>query len=151
MPQRSAPGQSPFWLAARFLEVAIMRTLVAAGADTRLSLPDGTTPLMAAAGVTARPTLFDRRDQPHLLRNADESLAEEAVKAALEFGGMVTSANQMGVTVLHGAAQQNYPRVVTLLLDRGAPLGARTKAGATPLAVAGAEAGDVLIRAGASR
>jgi ankyrin repeat protein len=142
-------GATPFWLAARFLEVAIMRVLAAAGANTQLTLPDGTTPLMAAAGVPAQPPLFDRRDRLRLLRNADELLAEEAVKVALKFGGIVASANEMGLTALHGAAQQNYPRVVTLLIELGAPLDAHTKTGETPLAVAGAEARQALTRVGA--
>src|SRR5262249_17384243 len=55
-------GATPYWLAAKFLEPDIMRALAAAGADTSMSLGDGTTPLMAAAGMkeaNARDT--DRR------------------------------------------------------------------------------------------
>ena len=44
-------GATPFALAAKFLETEIVRELAAAGADTRMGLPDGTTPLLLALGA----------------------------------------------------------------------------------------------------
>ena len=44
-------GATPLWLAARFLELDMIRVLAAAGADVHLTARDGTTPLMAAAGT----------------------------------------------------------------------------------------------------
>ncbi len=44
-------GATPFFLAAKFLEVDLMRALAKAGADPNLGTVDGTTPLMAAAGI----------------------------------------------------------------------------------------------------
>ena len=52
-------GATPYLLAAKYLEVKMMLVLAAAGADPRLALKDGTTPLMAAAGIGA-----DREGQP---------------------------------------------------------------------------------------
>ena len=40
-------GATPYWLAAKFAELDIMRVLAAARADTRSGIEDGTTPLMA--------------------------------------------------------------------------------------------------------
>ena len=61
---KSLVGATPYFLAARFLEVAMMRALAAGGADPNLGLPDGTTPLMAAAGAGASLSA-DRRGLGH--------------------------------------------------------------------------------------
>ena len=42
-------GATAFWLAARYAEPGIMRVLVDSGAEPRVVMEDGTTPLMAAA------------------------------------------------------------------------------------------------------
>ena len=44
-------GSTPYLLAARFLEPEIMRALAAGGADQTLTLQNGATPLMIAAGM----------------------------------------------------------------------------------------------------
>src|SRR5439155_26009775 len=85
----SIVGATPFWLAARFLEVDIMKALAEKGADIRLTLPDGTTALMAAAGVPAVPPLFDRRERLAVLRLQDEPVALAAVTLALDLGADV--------------------------------------------------------------
>ena len=43
---------TPFWLAARNVNVDMMRLLLDGGADSSLAGSDGTTPLMVAAGLT---------------------------------------------------------------------------------------------------
>src|SRR6185436_18575829 len=53
-------GATPYLLAAKFLEVDIMRALAAGGANTRAAMKTGATPLMAAAGMGASATT-DRR------------------------------------------------------------------------------------------
>ena len=53
-------GATPYLLAAKFLEADIMRVLAAGGADPRLPMKTGETPLMAAAGMGAGPQT-DRR------------------------------------------------------------------------------------------
>ena len=53
-------GATPYFLAAKYVEADIMRALAAGGADTRLSMKSGETPLMAAAGMGASPQT-DRR------------------------------------------------------------------------------------------
>jgi len=129
-------GATPAWLAARFLEPAILRTLITAGADWRLTPPDGTTALMAAAGIPAQPPLFDRRDRLRVLRTPDERPALEAVTVLLDLGADPNAVNADGDTALHGAAGQNYPTVSRRLIERGAAVHPANRAGLTPLAVA---------------
>ena len=44
-------GSTPYLLAAKFLEPEIMQALVAGGADTKITMPNGATALMLAAGM----------------------------------------------------------------------------------------------------
>jgi ankyrin repeat protein len=114
-------GATPFLLAAKSADVALMRVLVASGADPLLRTADHTTPLMAAAGVG----IWAVGESPG---TNEEAL--EAVKLALELGGDVTAVNDYGQTALHGAAHRGANAIVQLLVDRGAKLDATiTKAG----------------------
>jgi ankyrin repeat protein len=129
-------GASPFLLAAKFLELDIMRLLASRGADPRLTLNDGTTALMLAAGSLTLGPLFDRRGRITLLAAPDESAAVQAVQLALNLGGDTRVANTQGNTALHGAAARGYAEVARLLLDRGASGDVRNAKGETPLDVA---------------
>jgi ankyrin repeat protein len=128
-------GATPYLLAAKFLEVDIMRTLAAGGADTRLGLKGGETPLLAAAGLGVG-AQTDRRGLSVLDggKLEGEPRVVEAVAAALDLGSDIHEANQAGDTALHIAAAQGYDRVVALLAERGANLNAKNARGLTPLA-----------------
>jgi ankyrin repeat protein len=134
---RTLIGATPYLLAAKHLEVNMMLVLAAAAdADLRLGMQDGTTPLMAAAGIGVDPnadrrglTVFDGG------KPADEGLVVETVTAALNLGGDINAVNRGGDTALHGAASLGYDRVVQLLADRGAQLNVKNARGQTPLAV----------------
>lgn len=129
-------GASPFLLAAKFLELDIMRLLASHGADPRRTLNDGTTALMLAAGTLSIGPLFDRRGRIALLAASDESAAVQAVQLALGLGGDIRAANVQGNTALHGASARGYAELARLLLDRGAPRDVRNAKGETPLDVA---------------
>lgn len=135
-------GATPFFLAAKFAEPEIMHALAAAGADVKVALKDGTTPLMAAAGMGASPE-SDRRGLSNLDggRIEPESQVLEAVRAALGQPVDVNAVNQAGDTALHGAALQGYDHVVQLLVEMGAQINAKNKRGQTPLAVLAGGAG----------
>ena len=145
-------GATPYLLAAKFLEVDIMRALAAAGADTRMAMKDGTTPLMAAAGMgIVAPAQDEKRgtDRRGLAildggKAEPESQAFDAVSAALTLGSDINAANPAGDTALHTASAQGYDTVVRLLVEKGADLNARNKRGLTPL-------GALLGRSSASR
>jgi ankyrin repeat protein len=145
-------GATPFWLAARFLELDMMRALAAAGGDTTLASNDGTTPLMAAAGTgysrASGTAAFIKSRRDFSYYNADptdnairipdeeERLAGEAVKLAISLGGDVKVPNNAGDSALHAASALGMNTVIQLLVDNGADPNLKNKAGRTPLAVA---------------
>jgi cytohesin len=139
-------GATPIWLAARFGEPEMIRTLAAAGADVNVAMADGTTPLMTAILPTRGLGTFragDRRERyqgPNDVaikgEGEDEAITIEVAKCLLDLGGRIDAANQAGDTALHIAAGLAANRVVQFLVDRGADLQARNKNGQTPLGVA---------------
>jgi ankyrin repeat protein len=134
-------GATPYLLAAKFLEADIMRALAAGGADTRLPMKDGATPLMAAAGMgIAAPAQDEKRgtDRRGLAildggKVEPDSQVLDAVSTALMQGSDINAVNPAGDTAMHIAAAQGYGEVVKLLADRGADLNVRNTRGLTPL------------------
>lgn len=133
-------GATPYWLAAKFAEHDIMKALAAAGADTRLPLHDGTTPLMAA--LQAGQGQGDRRDrfqtdaQIAAAAREETTLTPATALLAIELGADVNAANRGGDTALHVAAARGQASVVPLLATRGATIDVKNKRGQTPLAIA---------------
>jgi ankyrin repeat protein len=120
-------GATPFLLAARGNDTAVMRELIAHGADPKLTTKNGTTALMAAAGVNHTPGIT----------RSIESEALQAVKLCLELGNDVNAANVDGETALHGAARrERADSIVQFLVDHGAKMNAKNKMGWTPLFIA---------------
>jgi ankyrin repeat protein len=130
-------GATPYLLAARFLEPEIMRALVEGGAEPSATMKDGTTAIQLAAGVGANATA-NRRGVEVLDGGQldDPRRVPEAVRAALDAGADVTSANAAGETALHAASFLGLDAVVRLLVEHGAPVNVRNKRGLTPLALA---------------
>jgi ankyrin repeat protein len=134
-------GATPYLLAAKFLEVDIMRALAAGGADTRRPMKDGATPLMAAAGLGIAPPAQDEKrgtDRRGLAildggKAEPDSQVLDAVSAALALGSDIDAVNPAGDTAVHIAAAQGYDAVVRLLAERGADLNVRNKRGLTPV------------------
>jgi ankyrin repeat protein len=127
-------GATPYFLAAKFLEPAIMRALAAAGADVHLSMKSGDTPLMAAAGMGASPQT-DRRGLSVLDggRIEDERLVVESVSVALANGADVNAANQAGDTAVHAAALLGYDSVLKQFAGAGAKFDIKNGRGLTAL------------------
>jgi len=119
-------GTTPLMRAARAGDSAVMRLLLQAGADPKLTTKDGNTALMFAAGVGYR----DKNTR------GSESEALEALKVTMELGLDINQANTRGETALHGAAGRGADSIVQFLVDHGAKLDAKTKPGHTPLDVA---------------
>jgi len=122
-------GATPFLLAAKNVDLPLMRLLLANGADPKLTTEDGATALMVAAGVG----IWAPGENP----GTDEE-ALEAVKLAFEVGGGgVNDADRNGDTALHGAVYRaGSIAIAKFLIDRGARLDAANSKGWTPLIAA---------------
>jgi uncharacterized protein len=134
-------GSTAYLLAAKFVEVDIMRALAAGGADPQAVMPNGTTALMLAAGNGEARARDARRDETRRQICVcdwgvmeDESVVLEAVRLALSLGNDVNAVNNTGDTALHSAAAMRYDGVVQFLAENGADLNLKNKRGQTPLA-----------------
>lgn len=123
-------GMTPLFLASKTADLPLMRLLVEHGGDPLLSNADGSTPLMAAAGLGTRAA-------------GEEAGTEEECIAAVEFlltlGSDVNAVDRKGETAIHGAAYKNLPKMLQLLTDRGAKVDVwnrKNKSGWTPLLIA---------------
>ena len=117
-----------------------MRALLTRGANPQLPMKDGTTPLMAAAGVGARNSQ-NRRGRTVIdgAKLEPEVQVVEAVSVALSPSTDINALDLAGNTALHGAVSMGYDEVVRLLVEKGAQLNIKNKRGQTPLAQASSD------------
>ena len=125
-------GATPFWLAARFTEPAVMRLLLEHGADPMVvhhveyrreegpPRRERTTALMAAVGMGGGAAWV----QPE--RAEREALMLETVELALDLGIDVNAPNVDGRTALDAAKAARVDSVVKLLADNGGKPGTPT-------------------------
>lgn len=118
-------GQTPFLRAAIAGDMKVLRLLLAHGADPSLTSADGTTPLMAAAGISW--ALAETYDE-----GADALL--EAVKLTHSLGNDINAVNTMGLRAIHGAANRGSNNIIEYLAANGAQLDAKDNEGRTPIA-----------------
>jgi ankyrin repeat protein len=123
-------GVTPLWLAAWAADPGSMKLLVANGADPKAANPQGTTPLMVAAGV------IHEAGGP----NVSEERALEAVKLCVEWGNDVNAQSiGHGDTALHGAAYRGMhggAKIAKYLIDKGAKVNVKNKRDWTPYMLA---------------
>ena len=158
-------GATPFYLAAKGADLALMRLLVQHGADPKLATVQKVTPLMAAAGLG-----FWDGESPGPESGVPESQALEAVKLTVELGNDVHAVTDFGntplegdpaallhrhplnlasfpddalgdmrwggSTALHGAALRGADSIVRYLVQQGARIDVRNRLGWTPLNIA---------------
>ena len=130
-------GATAFWLAARNVNVPLMRALVDAGADPALTSDSGVTPMMVAAGLTQVQGPRARRgDVSQFYSNWGPADSLESVKYLIALGADVNVANPSGQTALHGAAYMGSDAVVRLLVQSGARVNAQDAQGQTPFRLA---------------
>jgi ankyrin repeat protein len=122
-------GSTPFLLAAKSADVPLMRVLLECGADARITTNNGTTALMAAAGVG----IWAPGENPG---THEECLA--AMELALEAGGGdVDAIDKNGETALHGAIYRGGNiAAIRFLADRGAKVDVVNSKGWAPVTVA---------------
>jgi ankyrin repeat protein len=158
-------GATPFYLAAKGADVALMRLLVEHGADPKTPTVQNVTPLMAAAGLG-----FWDGESPGPESGVPESQSLEAVKLAVELGNDVNAKTDFGgieiegdpivllkrhplnlgrfpetalgdmrwggSTAMHGAAVRGANSIIEYLVSKGADPAAKNDLGWTPLMVA---------------
>jgi len=118
-------GMTPFIFAARAGDVTVMKMLLAHGANPKIPTFEGTTALMAAAGMNW--TFAQTYDE------GTEQLLE-AVKLTHELGLSVNDVNSMGLTALHAAANRpGSDPIIQWLVDHGAKMDVKDKEGRTPM------------------
>ena len=106
-------GATPFLRAAQSGDVALMKLLLAHGADPTIATSNGDTALMVGAGIGwVEGVTFEWSPAETL----------EAVKMCLDLGLDPNQRDHDGRTALHGAAHKGSNAVVQLLVDRGARL-----------------------------
>jgi len=115
-------GQTPFIRAAASGDVPAMKMLLEYGADPGITTFEGTSALMAAAGVNWTVA------QTYTV--SDEALLE-AVKMTIDLGADVNARNSMGLTALLGAANRGSNEIIRYLASRGAQLDAEDANGRT--------------------
>jgi uncharacterized protein len=123
-------GTTPFLLAAVTADAELMKTLAELGADPLLTNNEGSTALMAAAGLGARSPGEDAGTEDEVL---------EAMQVALALGADVNAVDKHGETAMHGAAYKNLPEAVKFLAGKGARIDVwnrKNEFGWTPLSIA---------------
>ncbi len=126
----AATGAAPFLLAARTADLPYMQLLVDLCADPLAANADGSTPLMAAAGLGTLAPTEEAGTEPEALAAVDYLLGLQAD---------VNAVDRNGETAMHGAAYKSLPKVVQFLADKGAKVevwNRKNKSGWTPLLIA---------------
>jgi ankyrin repeat protein len=119
-------GTTPFFLAAKVVDLELMRLLLDLGAAPLVTNEDGTTALLAAAGVGSWPN--------ETAGSKGEAL--EAVKLMIELGDVATTIDAHGDTAVHGSVLRDAQELTLFLLDQGAELNHANECGWTPLTIA---------------
>jgi ankyrin repeat protein len=130
-------GATPFWLAARLVNVPMMKVLLEGKADRAITLPNGTTALMVASGLTQVQGPRARRgDVSQYYTNWNETDSLDAVRFLVQLGADVNAVNASGQAALHGAAYMGGDAIVQFLVQRGAKLDVPDAHGQTPYRLA---------------
>jgi ankyrin repeat protein len=109
-------GATAFLRASQSGDVALMKLLLAHGADPKISTVLGVTPLHVAAGIG----WVEGITYEWGVKETDD-----AVKLLIELGLDVNAQADTGRTALHGAAHKGRTNVIQMLYDAGAKLNVR--------------------------
>jgi uncharacterized protein len=122
-----AAGATPLYRAVRAIDLAAVQLLVDRGANPSVALKDGSTPMMAAAGLGA-----PRGGDEEVTEAGDRNDPIDVMKVLIAKGANVNAANDAGMTPLHYAAQRGSDRIIEFLAGQGARFDVKNKQGRTP-------------------
>jgi uncharacterized protein len=122
-----APGATPLYRAVRAIDLAAVQLLVDRGANPSQAIKDGSTPMMAAAGLGA-----PRGGDEEVTEAGDRNDPIDVMKVLLAKGANVNAANDAGMTPLHYAAQRGSERIIEFLATQGARFDVKNKQGRSP-------------------
>ena len=101
------------------------------GANPSLGLTDGSTPLMAAAGLGA-----PRGGDEEVTEAGDRNDPVDVIKVLVEKGANVNATNDAGMTPMHYAVQRGADRIIEFLASKGARFDIKNKQGRSPAELA---------------
>jgi ankyrin repeat protein len=104
-------GCTAFVLAAQTGDLALLQVLLELGADPAIPNADGATAVLAAAGVGDLGSGLEAA--------GTESEAIEVLRLLQQLGLDINTADENGETAMHGAAYQNWPRLIEYLDQQG--------------------------------
>jgi len=120
-------GQTPLIRAALAGDITVMRLLLEHGADPKIKTYQGSTALMAAAGVNwVIGETYSRSEEEYL----------DAARLCLQIGLDVNDVNEQGFRAIHGAANRGFDKMIQLLADNGAILDVKDSQNRTPMTFA---------------
>jgi uncharacterized protein len=121
------PGATALYRAVRAIDFASVKLLVDAGANPSLALNDGSTTLMAAAGLGA-----PRGGDEEVTEAGDRNDPVDVMKMLVDKGANVNAVNDLGMTPMHYAVQRGADRIVEYLASKGARFDTKNKQGRSP-------------------
>ena len=122
-----APGSTALYRAVRSIDLASVKLLIDAGANPSLALQDGSTTVMAAAGLGA-----PRGGDEQVTEAGDRNDPVDVLKLLVEKGADVNAINDVGMTAMHYAVQRGSDRIIEYLAGKGARFDVKNKQGRTP-------------------
>lgn len=124
-------GCTAFVLAAQTGDLPLLELLLELGADPTIPNQDGSTAMLAAAGIGDLGSGLEAA--------GTEEQAIAVIGRLLELGLDLNVVDANGETVVHGASYQNWPKLIHELVERGADIGTWNQSnrwGWTPLIIA---------------
>ena len=124
-------GCTAFVLAAQTGDLPLLELLLELGADATIPNVDGSTAMLAAAGIGDLGSGLEAA--------GTEEQAIAVIGRLLELGLDLNVVDANGETVVHGASYQNWPKLIHELVQRGADIGTWNQSnrwGWTPLIIA---------------